>query len=214
MKPLTGIAVIEAILFASGDPISLDRLSEAGGFDREMTATLLGQLERRYNVSESGLRIIRLGNAFQITTRIEYAEYIKAALESKKQTPLSPAAMEALAIIAYNQPVTKAFVEQVRGVDSGGVVNTLVERELVEEAGRLDLPGRPISYRTADGFLRCFGLSSLAQLPVLPDSQEQLSFDTFEEASDTDKNSEEASGADKDGKIGSTENDAEVYDFL
>lgn len=187
MKPLTGIAIIEAILFASGDPVSLDRLSEAGGFERDMTVALLDQLERRYNVTESGLRVIRLGNAFQITTRTEYSAHVKAALEAKKQTPLSPAAMESLAIIAYNQPVTKSFVEQVRGVDSGGVVNTLVERELIEEAGRLDLPGRPISYRTTDGFLRCFGLSSLQQLPVLPDSQEQLSFDTFEEYAGKEK---------------------------
>ena len=93
-------------------------------------------------------------------------------LASRKNVPLSGAAMEVLAIIAYNQPVTKSFVEQVRGVESGQIVNNLVEKALVEEAGRLDVPGRPITYRTTPNFLRCFGISSLAELPPLPGSGE------------------------------------------
>lgn len=181
MKISEGIAIIEAVLFACGDPISIDKLADASGLDRETVAKLIDQLERRYNVSESGLRIIRLGSGCQITTRREYAPYIKSALESKRQAPLSQAAMEVLAIIAYNQPVTKTFVEQVRGIDSNSVVNTLAERDLVEEAGRLELPGRPIAYRTTDTFLRSFGLSSLGELPPLPDKEGQLSLDTLEE---------------------------------
>lgn len=184
MKLPEGMAIIESILFASGDPISIDKLSEASKLDTVTISSVLDSLERRYNVSESGLRIIRLNNAYQITTRTEYSQYIKAALENKKQTPLSAASMEVLAIVAYNQPVTKAFIEQVRGVDSSGVVNTLVDRELIEEEGRLDLPGRPISYRTSENFLRCFGLQSLAQLPVLPDAEGQLSFNALEEMSE------------------------------
>lgn len=176
-----GIAVIEAIMFAYGEPISIDRLAEASQIDRDTTAKLVSQLERRYNVQGSGLRIIRLNNTFQISTRPEAAPYIKAALDNYRQTPLSQAAMECLAIIAYNQPVTKGFVEQIRGIDSSSVVNTLVDRGLVEEAGRLELPGRPVAYRTTDTFLRCFGITSLVELPPLPTAEGQMSLDEMDQ---------------------------------
>ena len=172
-----GIAIAEAILFAAGEPVSLDRLAGAAGIDRETAVKLIGQLERKYNVSDSGLRVVRLENSYQITTRPEYASFIKAALEIKKQAPLSQAALEALAIIAYNQPVTKAYIEQIRGVDSNGVVNSLSERGLIEEAGRLELPGRPVTYRTTRAFLRSFGLSNIAQLPPFPDAEGQMRLD-------------------------------------
>lgn len=194
MKLNDGIAIIEALLFAHGDPITPEKLSEASGIDLETTVKLIDQLERRYNVQESGLQVIRLNDGFQITTRPEYSGYIKSALETRKQQPLSQAAMETLSIVAYNQPVTKAFVEQVRGIDSSSVVNTLVERDLLEEAGRLDLPGRPVSYRTTDTFLRCFGISSLRELPPLPNQEGQLDFDELAEleleqqAADTTEN--------------------------
>lgn len=181
MKLNEGIAIIEAIMFACAEPISVEKLSAASGIDGETTAKLVDQLERRYNVSESGLRIIRINDGYQITTRVEYASYIKEALECKRQQPLSQAAMETLAIVAYNQPVTKAFIEQVRGIDSGSVVNTLVERELLEEAGRLDLPGRPVTYRTTETFLRCFGITCLDELPPLPNQSGQLDFEELEE---------------------------------
>ena len=176
-----GIAIIEAIMFACGEPISVDKLSEASGIDRDTTAKLVGQLERRYNVQSSGLRIIRLDNAYQISTRPEHASYIKAAMENHRQVPLSQAAMECLAAIAYNQPVTKSFVEQVRGIDSSSVVNTLVERGLIEEAGRLELPGRPIAYRTTDVFLRCFGLTTIGELPAPPTQDGQMSLDEIDQ---------------------------------
>ena len=166
------ICIIEALLFASGEPISLDRLSEASGI--ETVVKLIDRLERKYNVSDSAIRVLRLENSYQLSTREEYAPYIKRAMENKRQARLSPAALEVLAVVAYNQPVTKAFVEQVRGTDSSGVINTLVERELLYEAGRLELPGRPITYKTTDNFLRCFKLESLAQLPSLPDEDGQL----------------------------------------
>ena len=181
MKLTEGIAAIEAIMFAYGEPITIEKLSEASGIDRETTVKLIDQLERRYNVQESGLRILRINNGFQIAARAEYSENIKAALETRKQQPLSQAAMETLSIVAYNQPVTKAFVEQVRGIDSSSVVNTLVERNLLEEAGRLDLPGRPVAYRTTDTFLRCFGLSRIEELPALPNQEGQLDFDELAE---------------------------------
>ena len=176
-----GIAAIEAVMFAYGEPISLEKLSEASGVDQETTVKLVDRLERQYNVRESGLTILRINNCFQIAARQEFADNIKKALETRRQQPLSQAAMETLAIVAYNQPVTNAFVEQVRGVDSSSVVRSLVERGLLEEAGRLDLPGRPISYRTTDNFLRCFGLSRIEELPPLPDQEGQLDFDELEE---------------------------------
>lgn len=172
-----GIAITEAILFAAGEPVALDRLAEAAGIDPDTAARIIGQLERKYNVSDSGLRIIRLEDSYQITTRAEYAPFIKKALDIKRHAPLSQAAMEALAVVAYNQPVTKAYVEQIRGVDSNGVVNSLVERGLIEEAGRLDLPGRPVTYRTTRTFLRCFGLSTNEQIPAFPDEEGQMRLD-------------------------------------
>lgn len=195
MKLNEALAVIEAVLFAHGDPITLDKLAEATEIDAEELPKLIDQLERGYNVRESGLQILRLNDGYQLATRQEYGEAVKKALETKRQAPLSQAAMESLSIIAYNQPVTKAFVEQVRGIDSGSVVNTLVERGLLEEAERLELPGRPIAYRTTDTFLRCFGLSSLAELPPIPNQEGQLDFDELAELEAEGKLEEEQSEA-------------------
>ncbi|MCL2086816.1 MAG: SMC-Scp complex subunit ScpB [Oscillospiraceae bacterium] len=175
------LAIIEAILFAHGEPITPDRLSDASGIDVQTAVKLVEQLERKYNVSDSGLCVLTLNGGFQLATRAEFSSHVKKALATKRQAPLTPAAMETLAIIAYNQPVTKAFVEQVRGTDSNYVVNSLAERGLIIDIGRLDLPGRPIAYKTTDTFLRCFGLSGMSELPPLPEQEEQLSFDTIDE---------------------------------
>lgn len=165
-------------MFASGEPLTAEKLAEACGVTKREITPALERLERRYSDAGSGLALLRLGNSYQIATREEYAPFIKTAVELRRQTPLSAAAMETLAIIAYNQPISKAFVEQVRGIDSGSVVNTLVERGLAEEAGRLDLPGRPAAYRTTENFLRCFGLTHIKDLPPLPGEEVQLSFDS------------------------------------
>ena len=161
------LGAIEAILFASGEPIEIYRLSEASGVDVGTLPSLIKLLNDRYDDVGSGLAIKKLDSSYQMCTREEFAPQIKAALETKKSTPLSNAAMEALTIIAYNQPVSKGFVENVRGVDSSSVVNNLVEKGLVEEAGRLDVPGKPIVYRTTPVFLRTFGLSSIDELPPI-----------------------------------------------
>ena len=188
LVPSAAIAVIEAILFASGEPLTLSRLAEALGITEERTAEYVTQLERRYNVSESGLRVVRLNKCYQIVTRIEYADYVKKALVIKRNAALSQAAIECLALIAYNQPTTKSFIEAVRGIDSGSVVNTLVEKGLIEECEeRLPLPGRPIAYRTTEHFLLCFGLSSISALPPLVSPAE----DNFENA-DADDDSEDS----------------------
>lgn len=161
------LGAIEAILFASGEPIEIYRLSEASGVDVGILPSMIRLLNERYEDCGSGICIKKLDSSFQMCTREEYAEQIRTALETKRSAPLSNAAMEALTIIAYNQPVSKGFVENVRGIDSSSVINNLVEKGLVEEAGRLDIPGKPIVYRTTSVFLRSFGLSSIANLPPL-----------------------------------------------
>ena len=162
------LGAIEAILFASGDPIEIYRLSEASGVDVGTIPRLVRLLNERYDDCGSGLCIKKLDSSYQMCTREEFAPMIKTALETKRSTPLSNAAMETLTIIAYNQPVSKVFIENVRGIDSSSVVNNLVEKGLIEEAGRLDIPGKPIVYRTTPVFLRSFGLASTDDLPILP----------------------------------------------
>jgi segregation and condensation protein B len=163
------LGAIEAILFASGEPIEIYRLSEASQVDPGALSSMIKLLNERYDDCGSGICIKKLDSSYQMCTREEFAPQIRTALETKRSTPLSNAAMEALTIIAYNQPVSKGFVENVRGIDSSSVINNLVEKGLVEEAGRLDVPGKPIVYRTTPVFLRSFGLSSVAELPPLPD---------------------------------------------
>ncbi len=182
MKFSEGMAAVEAVLFAHGEPIEADKLAAAADIEKETVERMVERLNDRYGEQGSAFTIGKLGSSYQMMTRPEYSRYIKTAMETRRQTPLSPAALEVLAIVAYNQPVTRGFVDQVRGVDSSGVVRSLVERDLLEEHGRLnDVPGRPIAYRTTDTFLRCFGLNSLENLPPIPGSTDQIDFDEYEE---------------------------------
>ncbi len=162
------VSALEAVLFASGDPISVDRLSQTFEIQPEEIDGLIKQLEAKLDENNSGIKVVRLENTYQLVTRDEFADYIKKAFDIKRRTPLSPASLEVLAVIAYNQPVTRAFIEQVRGVDCSGVVSTLVEKGLIEERGRLELPGRPLLYGTTKTFLRSFSLNDLSDLPPLP----------------------------------------------
>lgn len=171
------LSIVEAILFASGDPIEKSRLVQASGIEEETIEKIINMLNDRYEENESALMIIKLSDSYQLCAREKFIDYIRAAMETRKAAPLSPAAMEVLTIIAYNQPVTKGFVEHVRGTDSSSVVNSLVEKNLLEEAGRLDVPGRPIAYKTTAAFLRSFQLSSLDDLPAVPNGDSQVSFD-------------------------------------
>ena len=156
---------VQAILFAAGDPYEKERLTKLLGINRET----LDQVVQRVNdlYQQTAFVILDLDQSYQMVTREEYAAVIREALEVKNNTPLSQAALEVLAIIAYNQPVTKSFVEQIRGVDSSSVVNSLVAKGLVQEMGRL------ISYGTTEHFLRCFGMQSIETLPKIPQPQEQ-----------------------------------------
>ena len=169
MKFSEGMAVIEAVLFACGEPIDAAKLSEACEIEKDTVLKIIDRLNDRYTENGSAFRINRLGDSYQMMTQPQFAPYIKTALETRRQVPLSQAAMEVLAVVAYNQPVTKSFVEQVRGVDSSGVVNSLVERDLLEEYGRLE------------NFLRCFGLTDIKGLPAIPDSTDQIDLEEFDE---------------------------------
>lgn len=162
------VAAAEAILFASGEPVRCERIALALEIGSEETEEVLSALAAKLETENSGLRLVRLGEKAQLCTRGEYAACIRVALETRKPPALSQAAMEVLAIAAYRQPVTRAYIEQVRGVDSAYTVSSLVEKGFLEESGRLEVPGRPALFRTTDQFLRVFGLSSLADLTPLP----------------------------------------------
>jgi len=181
------IPKLEAVLFASGEPMPIDRIESVFVIDNKTAEKLIAALTEALDSRGSGLRVAKMGNSYQLCTRSEHAEHIKAALDLKRRTPLSGAAFEVLSVIAYNQPVTKAFVEQIRGVDCSGVITTLVEKQLIEEKGRLELPGRPLLYGTTDNFMRCFGITDLSELPPLPkdettdeNSAEQISLSDYE----------------------------------
>lgn len=163
---------LEAVLFAVGEPIEPERLAQALEVDELLLNQVLENLRAEYDERDGGLCILKLDDKYQICSKKEYADQIRKVLEIKRNAPLSQAAFEVLAIIAYNQPVTKAFAEQIRGVDCSAVISTLCQRGLVEEKGRLDLPGRPLVYGTTPNFLRCFCLSSLDELPSVPDNQD------------------------------------------
>lgn len=166
------VSTIEAMLFASGDPVEASKLAEVLDIDIETVEKMLGHLSALYDERSSGLMIIRIDNKYQICTREKYSEEVRKLMEIKKNTPLSNAAFEVLAVIAYNKTVTRSFIEQVRGVDCSGPISSLVQKGLIEEKGRMDLPGRPLIYGTTDRFLRCFSLNSLEDLPDLPKNDE------------------------------------------
>ena len=166
---------MEAILFASGEAVSIDRFSQALGIDNATSEKLLADLAAKYAAEKRGIKIAKLENSYQMCTEPKYADYVRAVLEIRRNMPLSQAAMEVLAVIAYNQPVTKAFIEQVRGVDCSGVLSGLVSKQLVEERGRLELPGHPLVYGTTESFLRCLNISSLSELPPVKSEAESTS---------------------------------------
>ena len=165
-------AAIEAVLFASREPVAATRLAEELEVDLETAVRLPDDRLQDVNTRGGGLLAVRLGDKYQLCTNKTYAGYVRRAMDIRRNTPLSQAAMEVLAIVAYNQPVTKAFIEQVRGVDCGAVVQGLAAKGLIEEKGRLELPGRPLLYGTTADFLRCFGVSTLDELPPLPQKEE------------------------------------------
>ena len=159
--------IIESILFAAGEPVELSRLAQTTEQDPADVAMAVDALADELAFNRRGIRIIRLESGYQMVSSGEMADYITKALETRKPPRLSSSQLETLTIIAYYQPATKAMVEQIRGVDSSYSVSALLNKHLIEEAGRLNVPGRPIQYRTTPDFLRTFGISSLEELPSI-----------------------------------------------
>ena len=181
-------AALEAILFACGSPVPFERLCEILCVDAEGLRTAAAMLSDKYSDDrKSGITLVTIENSYQLCTKAYVADYVKKALEMRKTPPLSKAALEVLAIVAYNQPVTRSFIEMVRGVDSSALVASLCEKGLITERGTLDAPGRPTIFGTTDAFLRCFGLESIAELPKaeLAVVSEQISLENGGETNET-----------------------------
>lgn len=173
-------SALEGVLFAAGEPVSVERLCLGLEVDRPTLDAVVQRLMDQYSYDRRGIRLVRLESSYQLCSAPEYADAIRSTLESRKPARLSQPALEVLAIVAYYQPVTRAYVDQVRGVDSAYTMGLLLERELIEEAGRLSVPGRPMQFRTTKNFLRSFGMSSLEELPELPGSSQEGSQLTLE----------------------------------
>lgn len=159
--------VLEAVLFAAGHPLSYEKLSEVLELSAGETKELIKDFSARYNKEDRGIMMLTFTSGCQLCTREEYLPYIKEALGIKRGGNLSASSLEVLAIVAYNEPVTRSYVDTVRGVDSSYAMSSLSDKNLIEPCGRLDVPGRPILYRTTTTFLRCFGIESLEQLPYV-----------------------------------------------
>lgn len=184
------IAKVEAMLFAAGEPVEAAKLAEILGVDLETITKVLSHYGALLDENNRGICLVRMNGKYQLCTRDIYQDEVRRLLEIRKNTPLSQAAFEVLAIVAYNQPVTKSFIEQVRGVDCSGSVSGLIQKGLIEEKGRLDLPGKPLVYGTTDRFLRCFSLQSLDELPPLPNDSEDEAGQTtlFEQSQNAAEN--------------------------
>lgn len=162
-------STIEAILFASGEPVRAERIALVLGVEKEEILKAAKLLADEYSFQQRGIRLVRMDDVLQLTSAPEFAQSITYALERRKPPRLSQPALEVLAICAYFQPVTRAYVDQIRGVDSSYTMGILLERGLIEPCGKLDVPGRPSIYRTSDLFLRTMGITCLSELPELPD---------------------------------------------
>ena len=183
-------SAIEAILFAAGYPVKYTKIAEVLGLEEKDTKNIIEHMSKDYNdpKSQRGINLLMFPETCQLSTKEQYAPYIREALGIRRGGNLSASSMEVLAIVAYNQPVTRSFVDQVRGVDSSYAMNSLIDKALIEPCGRLDAPGRPMLYVTTEKFLRVFGLSSLSELPateiMLPPKEELPIID--EDTADTD----------------------------
>lgn len=195
-------SAIEAILFAAGYPVKYSKIAEVLGLEEKDTKNIIAHISRDYNdpSSKRGINLLMFPDTCQLSTKEQYAPYIREALGIRRGGNLSASSMEVLAIVAYNQPVTRSFVDQVRGVDSSYAMNSLIDKALIEPCGRLDAPGRPMLYVTTEKFLRVFGLSSLSELPateiMLPPKEELPIID--DDTADTDDSAGEQVTIDED----------------
>ncbi|MCL2837724.1 MAG: SMC-Scp complex subunit ScpB [Oscillospiraceae bacterium] len=165
MELSQAMSIVEAVLFAAGDAVSLEKICDILETDEQTAKSVITHIMDEYDYKRRGLKIIQLGENYQMCTRSEYFDHIQKLAEPKRSAVLSPAALEALAVVAYKQPITRGGIERVRGVDCHSLVDKLLERGFIQEVGRLNAPGRPILFGTTDEFLRAFGIPSLAELP-------------------------------------------------
>ena len=182
-------AAIEGILFASGEPVHVERICVAMNMDRATVELVLQKLTDYYAYERRGMRLLKLEDSYQLCSAPEYGELIRKAFEVRRPAKLSQPALEVLTIIAYYQPTTRAYVDQIRGVDSSYTVGLLLDRHLIEECGRLQVPGRPRLYRTTQAFLRAFHLNSLDDLPEMSGLEEdgQLRLDDLQAEAPTEE---------------------------
>ena len=182
-------AAIEGILFASGEPVHVERICVAMNMDRATVELVLQKLTDYYAYERRGMRLLKLEDSYQLCSAPEYGELIRKAFEVRRPAKLSQPALEVLTIIAYYQPTTRAYVDQIRGVDSSYTVGLLLDRHLIEECGRLQVPGRPRLYRTTQAFLRAFHLKSLDDLPEMSGLEEdgQLRLDDLQAEAPTEE---------------------------
>lgn len=177
--------IIEAVLFASGRIVKVRELINILEMNFEQISKLIGEMQSEYKASNRGIEIVRIEDGFTLASKKEYHEYLYPALDKRIKPKLSQASLEVLSIIAYNQRITKADIEAIRGVDSSAPIYRLQEYGLVEQAGKADLPGKPMTYRTTEEFLKMFGLTNLKELPELPkykyDSDRQMVIEDIEE---------------------------------
>lgn len=183
-------STIEAILFASGEPVEAGRIASMMGIETDEILQAAKELGDEYSFDQRGIRLVRTGERLQLVSAPEYSEMVVKTLERRKPPKLSQPALEVLAICAYFQPVTRAYVEQVRGVDSSYTMGILLDKELIESCGRLDVPGRPSVYRTTDLFLRVMGITDLSELPKLPDMGSNEGMEKLSEVIEALKNEE------------------------
>ncbi len=198
LEPIKNIeACIEAVVFAAGYPVPYQKLADVTGLSIREVKRFAERIAKHYESENRGIMMLCFKDTCQFCTKEQYGAYIREALGIRRGGNLSNSSMEVLAIVAYNQPITRAFIDAIRGVDSNYAVNSLIDKELIAPAGRLDAPGRPVLYATTDKFLRVFGLNSLADLPeteaMLPDPEigEQLSISIAEQASNPENPEEE-----------------------
>ena len=193
--------VIEAMLFACGRPVEVKEIMANLELSEEDVELVLQSMKLDFENQKRGIEVVKIDNAYQLCTKKEYYEYIYPLIDNRAKPMLSNAAMETLSIIAYNPKITRAEIESIRGVNSDGTIYKLLEYNLIEEAGRLDLPGRPTTYKTTGEFLKMFGISSLEELPELPkykiDENEQIVIDDIIETKEEDKEQEEQNTEEK-----------------
>lgn len=187
--------IIESILFAAGYPVSFKKLAEVLEISVLTVRKAVSELQNSLELENRGIRLIIVADSCQLCSKEEFEQYVRKALGIRREGKLSNSSLEVLAIVAYNQPVTKAKIEKIRGVDSSYAVSTLCDRRLIEAKGRLDAPGKPILYGTTDDFLRCFGLSTLYELPDYEEKSEhpdqQISMLELDDSNDSVQISEE-----------------------